>query len=122
MARRTPEVDRIETALMNLGPVTLRPVFGGWGAFLDGGMLGLIAYDVLYLKTDERNRGEYVRAGLDPFVYERPSGAVVMSFHRAPEPLEDWDMLEPWLQGAHDAAQRAAARRRPRRPRPPRGM
>jgi len=122
VARRTPEVDRIETALTNLGPVTLRPMFGGWGVFLDGGMLGLVLGEALYLKTDERNRGEYVRAGLEPFVYTRMGEPVTLSFHRAPEPLEDWDMLEPWLQGAYDAAQRAVARRRPRRPRPSRGM
>jgi len=115
VARRTPEVDRIETALTNLGPVTLRPMFGGWGAFLDGGMLGLVAYEVLYLKVDDHNRPAFEAAGLEPFVYERASGAVTMSFHRAPEPLEDWEHLEPWLRGAYDAALRAASRRAGRR-------
>lgn len=115
MARRTPEVDRIETALTNLGPVTMRGMFGGWGAFLDGAMFGLVADDVLYLKTDDRNRGEFERAGLGPFVFVRGGEDVVTSFRRAPEPLEDWAAMEPWLQGAYDAAQRAASRKGARR-------
>jgi DNA transformation protein len=115
MARRTPELVRIETALMNLGPVTLRPMFGGWGVFLDGAMFGLVAEDVLYLKTDDANRDAFVRAGLEPFTYTRRGEGVVMSYHRAPEPLAEWDAMEPWLQGAYDAAHRAASRRPARR-------
>ncbi|MFN8121958.1 MAG: TfoX/Sxy family protein [Thermoleophilia bacterium] len=117
MARRTPEVDRIESGLTNLGPVTMRPMFGGWGVFLDGAMFALVSRERLYLKTDERNRGEFERAGLEPFTFTRKGEEITTSYHRAPEPLEDWGVMEPWLQGAYDAAQRAASRKgsRPRR-------
>lgn len=117
MARRTPEVDRIETALMHLGPVTMRPMFSGWGVFLDGAMFALVHHERLFLKTDDRNIGAFEAAGLEPFSFVRQGQTIVTSLRRAPEPLEDGDMLEPWLQGAYDAAQRAAARKRPKPPR-----
>lgn len=115
MARRTPEVDRIESGLMNLGPVTMRPMFGGWGVFLDGAMFGLVSRERLYLKTDERTRGEFERAGLEPFTFTRKGEEITTSYHRAPEPLDDWAVMEPWLQGAYDAAHRAASRKGGRR-------
>lgn len=116
MAPRDERIDRIEDALGPLGPVECRAMFGGFGVFLDGAMLGLVAGGVLHLKVDGANLGDFRDAGLEPFVYEGARGPVTMSFHRAPEPIDDWDLLEPWARGALAAAVRARdARRRPRR-------
>lgn len=91
-------------------------MFGGYGVFLDGVMFGLIADGDLYLKVDDANREDFVGAGLGPFVYGGKDRPTTMSYHRAPEPIEDWRILEPWARGALDAARRAAAKRsRPRR-------
>lgn len=43
-----------------LGAVTGKSMFGGFGVFHDNEMFGLISNDVLYLKADDSNRGDYV--------------------------------------------------------------
>jgi len=107
----------VEEALALAGPISVRAMFGGYGVYLDDAMFGLIADDVLYLKVDGENRDAFVAAGLEPFVYAGKHRPMEMSYHRAPEPLEDWDRLAPWVDGAIAAARRARAARRPRRPR-----
>ncbi|MGD9573171.1 MAG: TfoX/Sxy family protein [Thermoleophilia bacterium] len=119
MARRDAHIDAIEDALSPLGPVECRHMFGGFGAFLDGAMLGVVAGGVLYLKVDGHNVAAFDDAGLEPFVIESRRGRTEMSFRRAPEPIGDWDALGPWARGALAAAERARDARRPRRPRPP---
>ena len=88
-------------------------MFGGYGVFLDGVMFGLIAFGELYLKTDDGNREDFVAAGLPPFVYRGRGRPMTMSYHRAPEPIEEWGRLEPWARGAFAAARRAKAAKRP---------
>lgn len=117
MARRDERIDAIEEALDPLGPVECRAMFGAFGAFLDGAMLGLVAGGVLYLKVDGANAAAFEDAGLEPFVIEGPRGRTEMSFRRAPEPIDDWDALGPWARGALAAAERARDARRGRRPR-----
>lgn len=90
-------------------------MFGGHGVFLDGVMFGLLADGDLYLKVDDENRGRFEEAGLAPFVYEGKHRPMQMSYHRAPEPIEDWVLLEPWARSALDAARRAQAAKKPRR-------
>ncbi len=116
-ASRSDDAAFIEEVLQHLGPVEVRGMFGGHGVFLAGLMFGLVADGELYLKVDDVNRESFVQAGLDSFVYETNDRQVTMSYRRAPEPIEDWDMLEVWVRGALDAARRAAAAKRPRRPR-----
>jgi TfoX/Sxy family transcriptional regulator of competence genes len=83
-------------------------------------MVGLVTRGVLYLKTDAANRDPFAKAGLEPFTYEGARGTVTTSYHRAPEPIDDWAVLGPFAEGALAAARRARdarARRRPRRTR-----
>ncbi|MCU0306519.1 MAG: TfoX/Sxy family protein [Thermoleophilia bacterium] len=116
---RDPAADRAEDALAPLGPVHARAMFGGHGVFVDDAMVGLLADGVLYLKVDDRTRPRFEAAGLEAFVFAGGrTGPMRMSFHRAPEPLEDWESLRPWAEAALEAASRAreARRRRVRRP------
>jgi DNA transformation protein len=108
-------VERVLDALSPLGPTAARAMFGGFGVYIDDAMLGLIADDVLYLKVDDGCREMFEAEGLAPFVYDGKDRPVTMSFHRAPEPLEDWDTLEPFARAAHGAARVAAAARARRR-------
>ncbi len=63
-----------------LGDVSARPMFGGHGVFLGGRMFALIAKDVLYLKADDANRGEFEAAGMKPYgkmpYYQAPATAM----------------------------------------------
>jgi len=117
MAPRSEFAALVEEVLQPVGPVDVRAMFGGHGVFLDGVMFGLIADEVLYLKVDDQNRGRFEEAGLEPFVYAAGGRSTTMSYHRAPDLLEDWDALEPWVASALNAsrrAKRAPARRQKR--------
>ena len=96
--------------LSTVGRVVPQRMFGGYGLYCDGTMFGLIADDVLYLKVDEANRGEFERAGATPFVYEAKGRRTVMSYFRAPdEALESRDLAASWARSAYAAALRARA-------------
>ena len=117
MAPRSEFAALIEEVLQAVGPVDVRAMFGGHGVFLDGVMFGLIADEVLYLKVDDGNRGRFKDAGLDAFIYAARGRSMQLSYHRAPDLLEDWDALEPWVAGALEASRRAKRPRARRRAR-----
>ncbi len=75
---------------------------------------GLIADDMLYLKVDATNRPDFERDNLEPFVYPKDGQPMAMSDHRAPDVLDDWERIEPWVVGALEAAHRAGAKARPK--------
>ncbi len=103
-----------------LGRASARAMFGGHGLYLGELMVGLVAADVLYLKTDAETRARFEAAGSRPFEYSSSARAkpVVMSYFEAPaDAFEDPDELRCWLELAHGAAKRAALSRRARAPR-----
>lgn len=110
-------------ATRGLGRPSARAMFGGHGLYLDAWMVGLVADDVLYLKTDAKTRARFEAVGSRPFEYassgrEKP---VVMSFWEAPaDAFDDADALRDWLELAHAAAVRAASARAAKKPRPSR--
>ena len=110
-ARPTPPfVTRCLALLLPLGPVIPRRMFGGWGVFLDGVMIALIARERLYFKTDEQTAAHFAEAGAEPFVYRRQGAPVTLSYWSAPAgSLEDPQALQAWGELAVAAARRAAA-------------
>jgi DNA transformation protein len=92
-------------------PATARAMFGGHGLYVGGTIVGLVVDDVVYFKTDERNRDEFAAQGLDAFVYVTKRGdRMLTSYHRAPdETLESAQAMERWLRSATGAALRSAA-------------
>lgn len=123
----TPKSDaiihRLEASLTPLGALRSRAMFGGHGLYLDDLFFGLIAYDKFYLKTDEANRDDYVKAGSKPFSFESTrKGLVVTSYWQCPDAvLRDVRKLRRWITKALDAARRAKSARPKRAPRKPKG-
>ena len=113
--QRAAAARRALDALAPLGPVESRAMFGGHGVYLEGAMLALVAGGEVYLKVDDVNRERFVAAGLPPFVHVARGREITMSFHRAPEPLDDWGALAPFAESALLAARRALAARAARR-------
>jgi DNA transformation protein and related proteins len=75
--------------------------------YVNNYMIGLIAADVLYLKTDAHNRHMFLEAKLEPFVFQTEQKTIQMSYYRAPEDLlEDWESMLPWVMSALEAAKR----------------
>lgn len=103
--------DHLLDLLAPLGPVTARRMFGGGGLFLDGAMFALVVDDILYFKTDDKNRPAFKAAGAGPFTYERAGKSVALGYFQAPEDLmEDGEELVRWAREAWAAARRVAAK------------
>ncbi|MEZ5651022.1 MAG: TfoX/Sxy family protein [Burkholderiaceae bacterium] len=100
--------DHLHELLAGFGAVDIRRMFGGQGVFRDGLMFGLIADDVLYLKTDAANLAQFEALDLEPFSYVRQGRVASLSYRRAPDVcLEDRQQAVHWAQLAFDAALRA---------------
>ncbi len=107
-----PFVSQCLLLLTPLGPVTPRAMFGGWGFFLDGVMIALIARDQLYFKVDGETVERFAAAGSEPFVYGGKIKPIAMSYWRAPEgSLDDPQAMLPWGALAVAAARRAATKK-----------
>ena len=82
--------------------VSARKMFGGAGLYCDGMMFGLIADDVAYLKVDDSNREDFVKAGSSAFnPYPEKDKSIVMSYYEIPaDVLEDREHLSKWAERA----------------------
>lgn len=108
--------------LAPLGAAGARRMFGGHGLYLDGLMVGLIAAEQLYLKTDAQTRPLWEAAGARPFVYtstrDGATKTATMSYWTPPpEAIESPALMQPWARLALEAALRARAAQRPKPPR-----
>ena len=114
MARMNSYVEYTLELLEPLGPVQARAMFGGWGVYHDGKMMGLIVEERLYLKTDDTTRPAFEAAGGEPFVYDAGKGRkpVTMSYWTPPADASDDALaLLPWARRAVEAALRAAQKK-----------
>lgn len=114
MARMDSFVEYTLELLEPLGPVQARAMFGGWGVYHAGRMMGLIVEDRLYLKTDDTTRPAFAAAGGEPFIYDPGNGRkpVAMSYWTPPaDASDDAHALLPWARRAVEAALRAAQKK-----------
>jgi DNA transformation protein len=89
------------------GPITVKRVFGFTGLFAGEVMLGLVADERIYLKTDERSRKNYENKGSKPLRFRlKPKGEIVStSYFALPERLYDEpEELAAWAKRAYEAA------------------
>jgi DNA transformation protein len=120
----TPFLAFVPELFEQMGPVTVRRMFGGAGAYVQDKMFALIVDDVIYLKSDEPLREKLRKAGsAGPFVWRPESGpragqAVEMSYWRLPDSaMDDADEAARWGKAALAVAQASGAKRRsPARP------
>ncbi len=98
-----------------LGPVLVKRMFGGAGAYVDGVMFALLSDDLIYIKTDETLRAELRDEGSGPFVWAPENGPragekVEMSYWRLPDAaLDDPELAAEWGRKALGVAKRKAA-------------
>ncbi|MFL6661759.1 MAG: TfoX/Sxy family protein [Rhizobacter sp.] len=101
--------------LSPLGAARSRRMFGGHGIYVDDLFVALIAYDRIFLKTDEETRPAFVAAGCEPFVYDAGGGKQVsVGYWSAPaEAMDSPAQMAPWARLAIAAALRARAAKPP---------
>jgi DNA transformation protein len=93
-------MDYVTDQLAGWADVSVRKMFGGAGLYCEGVMFGLIADDVAYLKVDDSNRDDFVKAGASAFnPYPEKGKTAVMSYYEVPaDVLEKPDELAKWAQ------------------------
>lgn len=85
--------------------VVSRRMFGGIGLYTDGLFFALIDDDVLYLKVDDTNRGDYIARGCRPFQPFADDPTYSMNYFQLPEDvLEDSEALRVWTRKSVAAA------------------
>ena len=117
---RNELVEHCTELLGSLGQCTSRRMFGGYGFYIDGLFVALIAYERLFRKTDAKSRPQFEAAGSEPFVFAKEGESIATSYLSAPEQaMESPALMQPWARLALEAALRARAAKPPARPRKP---
>jgi DNA transformation protein and related proteins len=101
-------VTHVLDLLEPLGPSRARAMMGGHMIACCGLTVALISDEQLYLKIDAATKDVFVRAGGEPFSYDRNGKRVEMSYWTLPDDaLDDAEGMRPWATLALAAAGRA---------------
>ena len=97
----------------DFGPVTIRPMFSGFGISAGGTNFAMALRGGLFLRADEQSIARFEAEGSKPFSYQtRTKTVTVGSYWQLPERLyDDPEELTDWARAALAAAQRAALRK-----------
>jgi DNA transformation protein len=100
----------------DFGPITIRPMFSGFGISVDGVKFAMALRAGLYFRADEHTIPQFEAEGSKPFQYQtRAKTVMVNSYWQLPARLfDDTEELSRWARAALGAAQRAALKKRPR--------
>ncbi len=107
-------VSFITDILLPYGTIKTRAMFGGYGVYLDGNIIGIIIDNELFLKGSKNNIGFYEACGSNPFTYiNGKSTQVSMSYFKVlPDILEDEDELKKWVELAFEASVNSKAKKK----------
>jgi DNA transformation protein and related proteins len=94
----------------DFGPVTIRPMFSGFGISADGINFAMALRSGLYLRADDETIPQFKAEGSSPFQYQtRARTVTVNTYWQLPARLYDDPLeLSGWARAALAAAQRAA--------------
>jgi DNA transformation protein len=111
MAKTNEFCDHLMDRLAPIGAPSYKFMFGGYGIYVDGLMMGIVDDDILWLRTDDVNRPDYEARGIKPFQPMTKNGPMgVMPYYTVPDDvLDDQDAFVEWAKKARDAAVRHAA-------------
>ena len=119
-AATPPLVAHCMELLESAGVVRSRRMFGGWGFYVDGLFVALLAGDKLYLKVNEQTRPQFEAAAGQPFVYEAKQQQLRLQYYTPPaDAMDSGALMRPWVLLALQAAVQARAQK-PARARPAR--
>jgi len=114
---KDPRAQAALDAMSAIEPTTARAMFGGYGYYSEGGpMYALFAVDQVYFKVDDLNRSEFEDVGGGPFVWMGGDQPMMMQYYSVPESV--WvnsAELTKWMKSGQGAADRAAAKKKPRK-------
>jgi len=103
------EKSEIEDMFSALGPVTIRPMFGGKGIYHKGNIIAVEFQGDILLKADATTAPAFESAGATQWAYEGKAGkAVNMPYWSIPaDAFDDSGIMAKWVKLAYEAALRA---------------
>lgn len=109
-------IEYLKEVFQEFGEIGARRMFGGYGIYHDELMFGLVADDVLYLKTDDESVQLFRDRNLTPFEFVKDGKPMKMSYYLAPEEVfDDPDVAKVWAELAHAAARRSGKGKKTRK-------
>jgi DNA transformation protein len=101
----------------DFGPVTIRPMFSGFGISVDGVNFAMALRAGLYFRADDVTIPQFEAEGSKPFQYQtRAKTVMVNSYWQLPARLfDDTEELSRWARAALAAAQRAVVKKKARK-------
>ena len=93
-------VEYVVEQLSGWGEVSVRRMFGGAGLYREATMFAVLAEDVAYLKVDDSNRDDFLRASSAPFEpYPDKIKTTIRTYYEIPaDVLENPPELARWAQ------------------------
>jgi len=96
----------VRDQLRMFGPIEARPMFGGFGLYLDDLFFGIVHDDRLYFKTNSRSAADYIDQGMEPF-RPNPRQTLKNYYEVPPDVLEDSERVTNWAKAALSVARRS---------------
>ena len=92
----------IEDQLRRLPNVLSKRMFGGYGLYSDDQFFAIVYEGLLYFRTGDKNRSDFVDQGMKPFEYK--PGQILKTYFQVPvDVIEDDGLLLEWAQKAVQA-------------------
>ena len=104
--------DFLKDLFADIGPITVKRMFGGQGIYGRHGIFAVVVYGELYVKGDAESSGRYEDAGMARWTYEAPKTGKrsSMPYWRVPaSALDDPEAMRPFAKLADETARRARA-------------
>ncbi len=96
--------DRLLDRLSDLGEVTIRSLFGGYGVYWREAIFAILYGGKLYLKVDDLSKADFESRGMGPF---RPNERQTLKsyYEVPPDVIDDTEALLSWAREAIRAGQ-----------------
>ena len=109
--------DWVREHLAGLGPIEIKPMFGGASVYADGLIFALLDDGVIWMKADDGNQPALEAAGARQISYTAKDGRVMlMPYWSLPDSaVDDPDEAVAWARSSLEAARRKAALKKPRK-------
>jgi DNA transformation protein len=104
------EKSEIEDMFSSLGPVVIRPMFGGKGVYCKDVIIAVEFHGDILLKADDVSAPALAAAGAARWAYEGRAGkAINMPYWSIPaDAFDDPGVMANWVRLAYEAALRSA--------------
>jgi DNA transformation protein len=112
-------LQHLHEVFRTFGPIESRRMFGGYGIYHQGLIIGIAVGESLYLKADDMSVPDFKTAGSVPFEYEKNGVVTKISYYSLPaEAFDDSEVARKWALLAFDASLRSNSGKKAKARRP----